>query len=247
MSETTDESEIRRIAREEARKVSGLKVEDPDGEEWSLDQLMERFQVDRRTALKTIGLIAVGYHAPRAVLSAISKPAAAAADDNLTVPGRLDAGAITTEQLVIGGTLYEEDDNSPFTASNTSSAQYTVAGTYNDVILIPDRDQSAQPNQYQVNGDSGQNYTSTARDGTESTGNTEWGNARLGGVSYIEFYEHFRDRLEIAVVSGAHGGDILVAGENQNVSGPINTITLKDNSGSSRSVQARVFGRVMDI
>jgi len=136
MSETTDESEIRRIAREEARKVSGLKVEDPDGEEWSLDQLMERFQIERRTALKTIGLIAVGYHAPRAVLSAISKPAAAAADDNLTVPGTLDAGAITTDVL----TIKDSGIESAGTLSAGSSTRITVSFSHDfstePVVLV---------------------------------------------------------------------------------------------------------------
>lgn len=97
------EDEIRRLAREEVREVAGLDANDPDGEAWSVRKLMSQFEVDRRTALQAMGLIALGYAAPRAVLSAISGTAEAAPDDNLTVPNTLDAGAITTERETITG------------------------------------------------------------------------------------------------------------------------------------------------
>jgi len=106
MTETElTKEEIRRIAREEAETVyaKDVEVKDPDGEQWSLRTLMERFEIDRRTALQAIGLIALGYHAPRAVLTAVSQSAEAAADDNLTVPGTLDAGAVDTDRANIGG------------------------------------------------------------------------------------------------------------------------------------------------
>jgi len=104
MSDTEyNEEQIRRIAREEARDVAGIGVEGPDGEEWSLSKLMENFEISRRTALQAMGLIALGYHAPKAVLEVFAQDGEAASQDNLTVPGTLDAGAIDTGEGTIDG------------------------------------------------------------------------------------------------------------------------------------------------
>lgn len=93
------EAKVREIARDEAEKVHDLEVEDDDGESWSVSTLTERFEVSRRTALKALGLIAVGYAAPRAVLESVSGTAKAASSGNLTVPGELSAGSVSTEAL----------------------------------------------------------------------------------------------------------------------------------------------------
>jgi len=98
------EDKIRRIAREEAKKVNDIEVEGGDGEGWNLRKLMDQFEISRRTALAALGLISVGYHAPRAVLQVISRDAAAAPDDDLTVPGTLTAGSVDTERLGINPT-----------------------------------------------------------------------------------------------------------------------------------------------
>jgi len=104
-----DEEQIRRIAREEARDVAGIEVEGPDGGQWSLSKLMENFEISRRTALQAMGLIALGYHAPKAVLQVFAQDGEAAAQDNLTVPGTLSAGAIDTEEARISGPIYLGD------------------------------------------------------------------------------------------------------------------------------------------
>jgi len=100
---TPTEEQIRKIAREEARKVNDIEVEDADGEGWSIPKLMDQFEISRRTALQAIGLMSIGYHAPKAVLRVVSQNAEAASDDNLTVPGTLDAGAVDTDRANIGG------------------------------------------------------------------------------------------------------------------------------------------------
>lgn len=70
--------EFRDIAREEARAVyNDLGAVDGDGREWTIRGLMEQFNIDRRTALQAIGLIALGYAAPTAVLHAVSGTARA--------------------------------------------------------------------------------------------------------------------------------------------------------------------------
>lgn len=128
MSSDISEDTIRRIARDEAEAVvaDDVVVEDGDGEEWSLRTLMERFEVSRRTALQALGLLALGYAAPRAVLQAVSGTAAAAADDNLTVPGTLDVDSVDYNSLTpdyrVAG---------PFTQSEgVSSSKSTSNGTY---------------------------------------------------------------------------------------------------------------------
>jgi hypothetical protein len=94
--------DIREIAREEAQDIHDVTVDDGD-EEWSLSKLMGRFEISRRTALKAIGLIGLGYTAPKAVVSAVSQPAEAAPEDDLTVPGTLDAGAVSTDAGTLDG------------------------------------------------------------------------------------------------------------------------------------------------
>lgn len=100
---TEVEEQFREIAREEAKDVYDIQVEDGDGSSWSLSSIMQRFEVDRRTALKALGLVAIGYTAPIAVLKAVSGTAQAAATDDLTVPGTLDAGTVSTDSGVIDG------------------------------------------------------------------------------------------------------------------------------------------------
>lgn len=68
----------RAAAREEARAVyDELGAVDADGREWTLRGLMNKFNINRRTALQAIGLIAIGYAAPTAVLHAATGTASA--------------------------------------------------------------------------------------------------------------------------------------------------------------------------
>jgi len=69
---TADEQTIRQIAREEARDIYDIDVEDGDGETWSLFKLMDSFGIRRRTALKAMGLMALGSSSTVAVLRAMS-------------------------------------------------------------------------------------------------------------------------------------------------------------------------------
>lgn len=101
MSQDLSQEDVQRIARSEAEAVyEELGVEDPDGRQWTLTRLCERFEVSRRTALEALGLIALGYTAPIAILKSTSGTAQAqAATDNLTVPGTVDASAVTTDEI----------------------------------------------------------------------------------------------------------------------------------------------------
>jgi len=123
------EDKIRSIAREEAEEVYDVEVEDADGEGWSIGKLMDRFQVSRRTALKAIGLIAVGYGAPRAVLQVISQNAEAAAQDDLNVPGTLTAGSVDTDEADITNETYIKAVRNSNSNSKSSGSWAQIADT----------------------------------------------------------------------------------------------------------------------
>lgn len=97
---TNDKTEIEKLeerVEELEERQEELTVEDASGGSWSLTKLMDRFEINRRTALKAIGLVAIGYTAPRAVLQAVSGTAEAQqSTDDLTVPGQLNADLVST-------------------------------------------------------------------------------------------------------------------------------------------------------
>jgi len=135
MSDDIEESEIRRIAREEALDVAGLEAKDPDGEAWSIRKLMSQFEVDRRTALQAMGLIALGYAAPRAVLSTISGTAEAAPDDNLTVPGTLDADAVSTDEINNVVYVSKATESALQSAIDNASGQTKIVGPGEQITI----------------------------------------------------------------------------------------------------------------
>jgi hypothetical protein len=98
----TDPTDIERIAREAARDEANNILEEPveadDGEEWSVRKMMDRFELSRRAALGAMGLLIVGSVTDpvEAALRAVSQPAAAQTQD-LTVPGTVNASAVSTE------------------------------------------------------------------------------------------------------------------------------------------------------
>ncbi|MUV59825.1 hypothetical protein [Halobacterium sp. CBA1126] len=102
-SEKTDIEKLEERVEKLEEQQEEFTVEDGDGESWSLTELMDRFSIKRRTALKAIGLVAIGYTAPRAVLQAVSGTAQAQQSTaDLTVSGQLDAGSVSTDEAFIG-------------------------------------------------------------------------------------------------------------------------------------------------
>jgi len=101
------EAQIREIAREEARDITKMTAADEaTGEEWSVRRLIDRFELTRREAISAFGLIMIGVGAREAVARVLIGSAEAAPQDDLTVPGTLNAGAVTTADLDINdGTL----------------------------------------------------------------------------------------------------------------------------------------------
>ena len=103
--DTTDdfeEEQIREIAREEARNIYELEVEDDEtGEKWSIRRFIRDFKLSRREALQAVGLVALGVGAREAVAQILIGDAQAAAQDNLNVPGTVDAGAANVDDLTV--------------------------------------------------------------------------------------------------------------------------------------------------
>lgn len=155
--------------------------------------------------------------------------------------------SVDTDDLVIGGTLYEEDANSPIDVSSTASTQYTVSGSYREVIIIPDRSELGF-DQVQANGDTGSNYNYLDESDTQTTGQTEWDVPRAIEWQYLNIWdERSGNSFRMAVPQGASATGRTIRGDNTNLGGTINTITFSDSGGTTRNFKARVYGRVISI
>lgn len=100
------EDKVRRVVREELREE--LAVSGPDGREWSMGDLMDGFDLDRRTTLQALGLVALGFTASEAIIRAVAGEAEAATDD-LTVPGTATVDALVANSVNSGGPLADGD------------------------------------------------------------------------------------------------------------------------------------------
>lgn len=160
---------------------------------------------------------------------------------DLTKVGALDADSVSTGSLVIGGTLYEEDGNSPINASSTDSVTYSVSGTYDQLIILAGSGEGF--NQLRVNGDSGQNYDYLDNADNQTQSASEWGIPRVFERDYLSIHDIRGSQIEISTPLASRKPGQTVAGDNTNVSGPITQFTLSDSGGANRDLTARVFGR----
>jgi len=136
---------------------------------------------------------------------------------------------------------WEEDPNSPFTASNTTSKQFTLANDKDMVVLIPAR-QNIGHKGLQVNGDSGSNYDKVDNNDTVNTGSDRWTFPSFPrSYTRITLIANFsRGAIGMnAEPAFAQSGD-TVYGSNGNVRPPINSFTVIDSS--SRSVTYEAYG-----
>jgi hypothetical protein len=153
-----------------------------------------------------------------------------------------DGTSLDIEKVVVGGTLYEEDDNSPLTASGTSSASVSLSKSYDQVILMSSFDVVGY-NELQVNGDTGSNYERVNLDGTSSSGVTEWGIPRGNTRPFLQLFD-VDSRIRISLPACAASASQLMSGENANLGGSgISTIRLSDSGGVARDAKVRIFGR----
>jgi hypothetical protein len=125
------EAQIREIARKEARDVAGLEVDDDEtGEKWSVRRFISEFDLSRREALQAIGLVSIGVGAREAVARIFIQNAEAAPQDDLTVPGTLDAGTVSTEEHSITKLAVEVKK----TTSQSVSADTDTKVTFDNTV-----------------------------------------------------------------------------------------------------------------
>jgi hypothetical protein len=155
-----------------------------------------------------------------------------------------DHAVVDTDSLIIGGTLYEEDDNSPFTFTGQVSGTYTVSGSYDVIVAIPyDMDSGGGPNELRVNGDSGSNYTYVDTADSQTAGASQWSMPRPFNYERLVMQDELGDRITFGAQLTGSGTAVGFRGQNKNVSGPITQFTVLDSGGSSRDLKMRVYGR----
>jgi len=136
-----------------------------------------------------------------------------------------------------------EDDNSPFTATNTASEQFTLAGDYNRVLLYP-TNESVGHDQIRVNGDSGTNYLAIDNSDTNTSGQTEWPlGTNLSGFDSLELVASPRNgRVALNTEPAISSTGVTVYGLNLSDTLPIDTFTVLDSGGDPQSITLRAYG-----
>jgi len=163
--------------------------------------------------------------------------------------GNVDATSVETEELVIGGKIYEEDDNSPFDPNSSSSVQYSLSGSYDEVIVLTQPTDSVGFDELRINSVSSGDYNHTTEADSGTTGSTEiplgqtteWldtlklrRNPRLDAIGF---------RLDWATF---HTG-LTVRGGLQTTETSIDSFTFIKGDGTFQDIAARVYGRDMQI
>ena len=166
---------------------------------------------------------------------------------NGIVTPAIDAESVSAGTLVIGGTLYEEDANSPdgvAAGAGDGDFTYTVAGDYNEIIIIPDRGRTRYDG-IRVNGDSGTNYRYHDRADVRTDDATQWDVTRGEFAHYYNIIEAADSGfLTLFVADSGPSSGNAVAGRNTQQSS-INSFTLLNSDGDTEGF-VRVYGRVND-
>jgi len=158
-----------------------------------------------------------------------------------------NVGSVNTESLVIGGTLYEEDDNSPIDASNTASVTHQMADDSDEVIIIPEKGFYSFMDGLRVNGDSGDNYSTTDSSDSQQTGLTEFQYKSFHGWQYLVLHSNAGDRIAYGGVYADEYTGVGLRGHNDDVTPTISQFTILRRDGTQLDAKARVFRRVMNI
>ena len=161
-----------------------------------------------------------------------------------TLAGEFES--VTTETLVIGGTLYEEDANSPLNASG-STVSYSISGSYDEVIILITPGGGGH-NAIRVNGDSGSNYDYVDNSDAQTTGQTEWQFGRIARDNRLFALRDAGSEIGLSADLAVARGNRTVAGSNGSEGGNgLNSIEFVDTGGSKRSIGARILGRTVDV
>jgi hypothetical protein len=155
-------------------------------------------------------------------------------------------GSLGTDSLVIGGKLYEEDDNSPLDAIGVSFTTFELSTSWDEVIIIPDN-QTTGWDQLRVNdATSGYSYWN----GSENTGESRWTIPRFPAECVQIHLKNDRDSAIRMSIPRAHHRSTLTTGgtlTDSNAVGDISQFSLSDSGSSGRTGKAHVFGRDMQL
>jgi len=134
---------------------------------------------------------------------------------------------------------YEEDPNSPFSASSTTGATFTLANPADRVVVLTDTTTLGQ-NRLQLNGFTGPDYDNVANDGTLVSNDT----------SFLVGFPGQRHRLtltandfrsDMSVQPAVKEADGPVSGVCRGATRPITDLRFFNTSGSARPIRFRVF------
>jgi len=150
--------------------------------------------------------------------------------------------SLDVESLAVGGTLYEEDDNSPWEFTAFSDT-FNLSGTYDAVIIIPYEDDSSD-NRIRINGDTGNNYDYVDTSDTKTTGDDQLFMPKLAQVEYYYIHDLTGNSVNVGCQLIGSITSSPLRGSNANISGPISSVEFR--SSSSRTVKSRVYGRSID-
>lgn len=140
---------------------------------------------------------------------------------------------------------FQEDDNSPFTVTNSASKQFTLANDWDRIEFYPKKDDFGFDS-LQVNGDTNSNYEYVFDDGTETT-STEFD---FGAVwhdlsKFVLTADHVAGQIHCTIhpsQNSISNTGPMVYGQNTNESPPINTFTVFKQNGNTGSGTVRAFG-----
>lgn len=222
----------------------------------TLENQLAKMMPNRRSVLGSIAGVAAagsaGYY--------LGTEQAAAAPDYTSSTGQLGtssdplqevisktvtAQTLSTDKVVIGGTLFEEDDNSPIDKSGTSSITYTLSDSSRQIVVIPDTDVESFFNELQINGDTNGNYDIIDESGSTTAGKSQIDGAPVSRWNSFTLVGYGSEVQFIPQYGGAQNE--TVSARNTNISAPITKFTMSHDGGSNQSYKGRVYRRVMSV
>lgn len=154
----------------------------------------------------------------------------------------------TLSMASVGGGIWTEDGNSPLTGTGASSYTFTLADTF-DIVLVQVQlqDTSGAVNRFdlQANGDAGTNYNFVRADGTSATGGTQVTEINeLGGGAERTDYFIIDGRWAGAWTGGSPPPDGVasraVGWHNGAITSPLTQLTVV--GGGTFDISLSVFG-----
>ena len=170
------------------------------------------------------------------------------ANNTLNNVDALDSNSVNTESLVIGGTIFEEDDNSPIDVTAEASVTYQMADPSQTVIVVTDGEGGGVGyDRLRLNGDTENNYGFIDNADNSTTGETAWQIERHYQSAYYWISGLDGSRINFSSPIMERDSGRVVAGSNRNIDPPINQLTFFEDDGREREFKARVYRQVMDI